>query len=110
MPHASHSLLGPTTTGSMLSNELREIPWEETIHSEDIRYLQLWYDKFLEVACNVFENDQLVVELSDIQLSTKLSAKGVTKQPKFDKLRPSIEDDAPSGLSALAVQVIVRGD
>lgn len=72
MSHASHSLLGPTTTGSMLSNELRERSWDETIHSEDIRYLQLWYDKFPEVACNVFENDQLVVELSDIQLSTKL--------------------------------------
>jgi hypothetical protein len=57
IPHVTHSLLRPAQFNVPLSNELRERPWEEPAYSEDIRYLQLWYDdKFPGVACNKFAN------------------------------------------------------
>jgi hypothetical protein len=48
LPHASHPQLRPGLAGVSLSNELRDRSWEEPVYSEDIRYLQLWYDdKFM---------------------------------------------------------------
>lgn len=79
----------------------RDRPWEEPCYSEDIRYLQLWYDdKFPGVACNEFENDQLMVEMSDVQLFmdriTVDPVKGIMKQSKFDRLGLVLRTMIPS--------------
>lgn len=66
-----------------------------------MKYLQCWYDdKMPGVAASVIENNQLVVEMSDLNLCADgldvIPVRGHFQLLKFDKLKPAMQTAAPN--------------
>lgn len=95
VPHGTHGCLRPKLYSDNVSFELAKYPTVGLSFESDLNYLQMWYDdKMVGVGEHIYENDQLMMELSDTNLvleKIKLDpSKGIIKISKFGKLRPRL--------------------
>lgn len=91
VPHVTHECLRPRMYSDDISFELNKYPAVGLNVEEDVNCIQMWYDdKMIGVNEQLYENDQLMMEMSDTSICLdKISvdpSKGVMKFSKFGKL------------------------